>query len=207
MSLYGRYVLPRLTDLVMRNKADAEERARLVPHASGIVVEPGVGSALNVPFYDSRAVHKLYGVDPSRELWGIGRRRVEAAPFPVEYVPSSAEHIPLADELADTVVSTWTLCTIPDPSAALREVRRILKPDGQLLFIEHGRAPDPRVQRWQERLTPMWRHIAGGCHMDRKIDELITGAGFEFTQIARGYASGPKVLAYLFKGIARHAAS
>jgi ubiquinone/menaquinone biosynthesis C-methylase UbiE len=199
VNLYERYVLPRLTDLVMRNKADAEERAKLVPLASGVVVEVGIGSALNVPFYGPE-VKKLYGVDPSVELWKIGRRRAERAPFPVEFVPASAERIPLDDALADVVVSTWTLCTISQPAVALAEVRRVLKPGGQFLFIEHGRAPEPGVQRWQDRLTPIWGRVAGGCHMNRRIDELIAGAGFHVIRLDRGYASGPRVLAYLYKG-------
>jgi ubiquinone/menaquinone biosynthesis C-methylase UbiE len=202
VNLYERYVLPRLTDFVMRNMADAEERAKLVPLASGVVVEVGIGSALNVPFYGPE-VKKLYGVDPSGELWKIGRRRVEQAPFPVEFVPGSAEHIPLDDALADSVVSTWTLCTIPQPAVALAEARRVLKPGGQFVFIEHGWASEPGVQRWQDRLTPIWRRVAGGCHMNRRIDELIAGAGFHCVRLDRGYASGPKVLAYLYKGHAQ----
>ncbi len=201
MSLYARYVLPRLTDLVMRNRADAEERAKLLPLATGVVVEVGIGSALNLPCYGP-AVEALYGVDPSVALWRIGRRRVAAARFPVQFVAGSAERIPLPAALADTVVSTWTLCTIPDPRAALAEMRRVLKPDGRLLFIEHGRAPDPGVRAWQDRLTPVWKRVAGGCHMNRPIDALIGGAGFEFAKIEVGYASGPKVLAYLYRGVA-----
>jgi len=201
MSFYARHVLPRLTDLVMRNKADAEERAKLIPLASGVVLEVGIGSALNLSFYRS-SVEKVYGVDPSRELWNIGRRRVEAAPFPVEFLHCSAERIPLDDAVVDTVVSTWTLCTIPDATLVLSEIKRVLKPEGQLLFIEHGLAPDRGVQAWQDRLTPAWKRIAGGCHMNHKIDRLIGDAGFHFRRIDRGYASGPRILAYLYKGVA-----
>ena len=204
MSVYARYVLPRLIDLVMRSKADAEERAKLLPLAAGVVVEVGIGSALNVPFYGP-GVEKLYGVDPSVELWRIGQRRVQAAPFPVEFLASPAERIPLADRLADTVVSTWTLCTIPDPRAALAEMKRVLKPKGHFVFIEHGRAPDVRVQTRQDGLTPIWTRVAGGCHMNRRIDELIASAGFELSRIDREYGDGPKALAYLYKGVAQHA--
>ena len=202
MSLYARYVLPRLTDLIMRNKADAAERAKLIPQASGVVLEIGIGSALNVPYYGP-TVKRLYGVDPSRELWTIGRRRMKAASFPIEFLPCSAESIPLEDAGVDTVVSTWTLCTIRDPCAALAEVRRVLKPDGYLLFIEHGRAPDTHAQVWQDRLTPLWMRVAGGCHMNRQIDMLISEAGFSFAKIETGYVSGPKVLAYLYRGVAQ----
>jgi SAM-dependent methyltransferase len=202
MNIYHRYVLPRLIDLVMRNEADAAERAKLVPQAAGVVVEIGIGSALNVPYYGS-GVTKLYGVDPSLELWRIGQPRIKAASFPVELLAGSAEHIPLEPSTADTAVSTWTLCSIPDPTRALAEIRRILKPDGRLFFIEHGLAPDSGVGAWQGRLTPFWKRISGGCHMDRKIDSLISGAGFRFDALERAYGTGPRILAYLYRGIAR----
>src|SRR6266545_5123469 len=201
MGLYARYVLPRLIDLVMRNKADTAERAKLIPFASGVVLEIGIGSALNVPYYGS-TVKRLYGVDPSRELWKIARRRVRDASFPVEFIATSAERIPLDDATADTAVTTWTLCTIPDAGRALGEIRRVLKPGGRLLFIEHGRAPDPGVEAWQRRLNPVWRTVAGGCNLDRKIDDLIVRAGFQITRIDRGYGDGPKLLSYLYKGLA-----
>src|SRR5437667_3600699 len=168
MSAWGRFILPRVIDLVMRNKSDATERARLVPLAAGRVLEIGIGSALNVPYYTSD-VRYLVGVDPSQVLWRIGRRRLGASAFPLRYVTASAERLPLADRCVDTVLTTWTLCSIPDVSAALAEMRRVLSPGGRLLFIEHGRSPDPSVCRWQDRLTPLWARIAGGCHLNRPI--------------------------------------
>src|ERR671918_74266 len=134
----------------MRNEVAAAERARLVPSASGVVLEIGIGSALNLPYYTS-AVRALYGVDPSQELWRIGRRRLAAGSFPIRYVVGSAEALPIADRGVDTVLTTWTLCSIPDAGAALAEMRRVLKPGGRLVFIEHGRSPDPSVRRWQDR--------------------------------------------------------
>jgi len=136
---YSKYVLPRLIDLVMRNQADAAERAKLIPQAPGVVLEIGIGSALNVPYY-GRGVAKVYGVDPSPELWRIGQPRIKAASFPVEFLAGSAEHIPLEHAAVDTAVSTWTLCSIPDPMRALSEIQRVLEPEGQLIFIEHGLA-------------------------------------------------------------------
>ena len=201
MSLYGRLILPRLIDLVMRNAVDAAERARLMPLASGTVLEIGIGSALNVPYYTS-SVRRLYGVDPSLELWRLGQRRLRPTVFPLRYLGASAEQLPVGDGCIDTVVSTWTLCSIPDPSAALGEMRRVLKPGGRLVFIEHGRAPDPRVRAWQDRLTPLWRRIAGGCHLNRPIDRLLDDAGFQPTTLDRGYGEGPKVTSYLYKGMA-----
>lgn len=201
MSLYSRVILPRLIDLVMSNKADAAERAKLVPLASGTVLEVGIGSALNVPHYQ-REVRALVGVDPSLELWHLGRRRLGAPPFPITYLAGSAERLPVADNCIDTVVSTWTLCSIPDIRAALREMRRVVKPGGRFIFIEHGRAPDARVRAWQDRLTPLWARVAGGCHLNRPIDTLIEEAGFNPLTLDRRYASGPKPMAYLYKGVA-----
>jgi ubiquinone/menaquinone biosynthesis C-methylase UbiE len=204
MGVYERYVLPRLTDLSMRNAAARAERARLIPEASGVVLEVGVGSGLNLPLYGPE-VRRLYALDPSLELWRLACGRAAAAPFPVEFLLGSAERIPLKDMSVDTVVTTWTLCTIPDPGRALGEMRRVLKPKGTLVFIEHGRAPEPGVRRWQERLTPLWRRIGGGCTLDRPIDALIGDSGFDVARLEPGYGRGPRVLSYLYRGLARPA--
>src|SRR5262245_57024732 len=169
----------------MRGSAQDKERARFVPLAAGTVLEVGAGSGLNIRFYGP-AVKHLYALDPSREIWRLARRRLTAAHFPIEYVASPAESIPLPNNSVDSVVSTWTLCSIPDPRAALREVQRILKHEGRLIFVEHGRAPEPGVRAWQDRITPMWRRVAGGCHLNRKIDDLLVEAGFRFLNIDRG---------------------
>ena len=201
MTVWGRLVLPRLIDLVMRNQAAAIERARLVPLASGVVLEIGIGSALNLPYYTSD-VRALVGVDPSQELWRIGRRRLGASSFPIRYVVGSAEALPVADRRVDSVVTTWTLCSIPDAGAALAEMRRVLRPGGRLVFIEHGRSPDPSVRRWQDRLTPLWARVAGGCHLNRPIDVLLERAGFQPITLDRGYGEGPRPMSYLYKGVA-----
>ena len=202
MSVYGKYVLPRLIDLAMRSKADAAEREKLIPLASGVILEVGIGSGLNLPFYGPR-VERLYGLDPSLELWTLARSRVASAPFPVEFLRASAEGIPMEDVTVDTVVMTWTLCSIPGARQALQEMKRVLKPGGRLLFVEHGLAPDRGVVAWQNRLNPLWNRVAGGCHLNRNIDDLITDAGFLLTQIDRGYGGGPKPMAYLYRGLAR----
>jgi len=204
VSLYAKYLLPRLIDFAMSSKATTAERTRLIPLASGVVLEIGAGSMLNLPFYGP-AVRKLYALDPSLELWRLGRGRVRNAPFPIEFVRSSAESIPVRDDTLDTVVSTWTLCTIPDPRAALEEIRRVLRPDGTLIFIEHGWSPDARVRAWQERLNPLWKRVAGGCNLDRQIEQLIGRAGFQISSLERGYGEGPKPFAYLYRGLARSA--
>jgi ubiquinone/menaquinone biosynthesis C-methylase UbiE len=202
MSLYGRHVLPVLTDLVMRNRVARAERARFVPRASGDVLEVGVGSGLNLPFYGPR-VRRLYALDPSAELLRRARRAATRAPFPVTFLQESAEAVPLPDGAVSTAVMTWTLCTIPDPVRALREIRRVLRPDGRLVFVEHGRSGDPAVVRWQDRLTPLWRRIAGGCHLNRAIDALIEEAGFRIDELERGDARGPRIASHLYRGLAR----
>jgi ubiquinone/menaquinone biosynthesis C-methylase UbiE len=202
MGFYERYVLPRVLDLTMRNSAVKRERERYVPLASGRVLEVGMGSGLNIPFY-SPSVEKLYGLDPSPELGKMARERARAAPFPVEIIEQSGESIPLRDDSFDTVISTWTLCTIPDPVRALREMRRVLKPEGRFVFVEHGRSPDDRVRVWQDRLNGLWRRFGGGCNLNRKIDGLILEAGFRITEIETGYIRGLKLASFLYKGLAR----
>jgi ubiquinone/menaquinone biosynthesis C-methylase UbiE len=201
MGIYAHAILPRLIDLVMRKESDTAERARLVPLAQGRVLEVGFGSGLNVPFY-SLAVERVYGLDPSRELWRLARRRIEAARVPFEFIPASAEGIPLPEASVDDVVMTWTACSIPDARRAFHEIQRVLRPRGRLLFVEHGHAPDAAVARWQDRLNPMWKRLAGGCNLTRRIDDLIAGAGLEISRIDRGYSEGPKPFSYLYKGIA-----
>lgn len=135
----------------------------------------------------------------------MARSRAARANFPVEFLCRPAAAIPLADGWVDDIVTTWTLCTIPDPVAALQEMRRVLRPEGRLIFIEHGRSPDPAVVRWQDRLTPLWRRMAGGCHLNRPIDRLLRSGGFEALEMNRGYVAGPRVGSYLYRGIARPA--
>lgn len=201
---YERRILPRLLDLAMRNKEAQRYRARLVPQARGATLEVGVGSGLNLPFYGGR-VDRLVGVDPSEALLRMARKRARGAAIPVELLAHSGEALPLGDASVDTVVLTFTLCTIPDPGKALREARRVLKPSGELLFAEHGLAPEESVRRWQRRLNPLWRRVAGGCNLDRRIDELIAAAGFQLAGLESGYAKGPRPMSYVYLGRARPA--
>jgi len=205
MGFYSKYVLPTLTDLAMRSHTLRPERARWVSLAKGVVLEIGVGSGLNLPMY-GREVRKLYALDPSEELLRRARLRAAWVAFAVEFLCRSAEAIPLGEASVDSVVTTWTLCTIPDPMAALQEIRRVLRPEGRLIFVEHGRSPDPAVVRWQDWLTPLWRRVAGGCHLNRPIDQLLRLGGFEVVEMNRGYLAGPRVGGYLYRGTARPAA-
>ncbi len=204
MGFYSTYVLPRLTHLAMRSQTLRPERARWVPRATGVVLEVGVGSGLNIPMYGS-GVRKLYALDPSERLLQMARRRAARAGFPVEFLCRPAEAVPLGEASVDYVVTTWTLCTIPDPVAALGEMHRVLRPEGRLIFVEHGRAPDPAVVGWQDRLTPLWRRVSGGCHLNRSIDRLLQTGRFEALEMHRGYLGRPRVGAYLYRGMARPA--
>lgn len=202
MGFYAKYILPRLIDLAMRNKDTTRLRAECVPQAQGEVLEIGIGSGLNLPFYSSQVQH-LYGVDPSLELQRMAARKISAMPFEVSLLRQSAEELlPLGDSSIDTVVMTWTLCSIPNPDAALNEMRRVLKASGRLIFVEHGRSPDAKVLRWQDRLTPAWKRIGGGCHLNRSIDELIRRAGFQISELKTFHLPGPRPMTYTYKGSA-----
>jgi len=202
VNFYDRWVLPPVLDLVMRQRQLEKYRREVVAAASGHVLEVGVGSGLNFPLY-GKQVEVVFGIDPSPRLLAIAHRRAAAAGIHAAFLLGSATAIPLADNTVDTVVMTWTLCSIPDPLVALREMRRVLKPGGKLLFVEHGLSPEPKVERWQHRLTPMWRHISGGCHLDRKMDDLIRSAGFDLTELRTEYAEGPRTMTYMYEGCAR----
>jgi len=203
MSLYAKYLVPRLTDFGMRNKNVARIRSELIPLAQGSVLELGIGSGLNLQFYSSRA-SRVYGVDPSLELLDMAHKRVKATSVPVELVAQSAEEkLPLEDQSVDTVVVTWSLCSMRDPLRALRQARRVLRSKGQLLFVEHGLAPDAGVRTWQNRFNPVWRRIGGGCNLNRKIDDLIRSAGFDISELQTKYLPGPRPLTYTYRGLAR----
>jgi ubiquinone/menaquinone biosynthesis C-methylase UbiE len=203
MSLYQRYIIPRLTHLAMRQKLLLPFRQRVIGDAAGQVLEIGVGSGLNFALYGS-AVTSVIGLEPSHELLDMARSRADTAPTRVTLLDASAEKIPLDRGSIDTVVTTWTLCTIPNASQALAEMRRVLRPGGALLFVEHGRAPEPSVARWQDRLDPLWSRLAGGCHLNRQIDALIKGAGFGIDRLDTTRIPGPRTHTFLYVGSALH---
>jgi ubiquinone/menaquinone biosynthesis C-methylase UbiE len=200
MGFYDRTILPTCIDLVMRVGQSEKFRRKVLGSARGDVLELGVGSGLNFPFYP-QAVSSVVGLEPSARLLAMAAKRAHSAPCPVRLLAATAEVLPFAVARFDTVVTTWTLCSIPSLDLALAEVRRVLKPDGRLVFVEHGFAPDPSVSRWQARLNPWWKPLAGGCHLDRKIDELIADAGFRFLELDAGY-HGFRVTGFTFRGLA-----
>jgi ubiquinone/menaquinone biosynthesis C-methylase UbiE len=196
---YERSVLPYLINLACGVKPIRRQRMNLIPQAEGRVLEVGMGSGLNMPFYDRARVRSIVGVEPSLRMHRLAMRRIRDAGVEVQLMGLSAEKLPAADASFDTVVTTYTLCTVPDPVAALTEMRRVLVPGGKLLFSEHGRAPDAGVRRWQARLNPLWSKVAGGCMLDRDIPSLLEQAGFRLDVQSR-YLPGPKVLSYHYWG-------
>jgi ubiquinone/menaquinone biosynthesis C-methylase UbiE len=201
VGFYRRFILPRLIDAAMKDKEAAVRRAELVPRAAGSVLEIGIGSGLNLPYY-SAAVTRLRGVDSSPEMLAMARKKIDQAKFPVELVCESAEALRVEAGSVDTIVMTWVLCSIPNPLRALHEMKRVLKPGGRLLFVEHGVSPDAKVRWWQRRLNPLWRRIGGGCNLDREIDALITTAGFRIDQMQNMYLPGPRPMSYMYEGSA-----
>jgi ubiquinone/menaquinone biosynthesis C-methylase UbiE len=199
MSFYQRRVLPCLVHLAMRQKQLLPFRRQVIGGAEGRILEIGIGSGLNLPLYGSVA-RSVIGLEPSPELLRMARRRAAGISVPVEFLETSAEAIPLDAGSVDAVVTTWTLCTIPDAPRALAEMRRVLKPGGALLFVEHGRAPEPGVARWQNRLDPLWSRFAGGCHLNWKIDDLISGSGFRIDRLEHARMPGPRTHGFLYEG-------
>lgn len=198
MGLYDRVILPRLIDLAMRQKRLLQYRSGLIPQAHGAILEIGVGSGRNLALYGA-AAERITGIDPSLPLLAMAKGRA-AATLPIALVAGRASALPFPEASVDTVVMTWTLCSIAEPLRALAEIRRVMKPGAALLFIEHGLSPDAGVARWQRRLTPLWSRFAGGCHLDRKTDALLRDAGFEIPELQNFYAEGPRLFTYFTEG-------
>ncbi len=202
MGFYQERVLPILIDLSMRQRRHADYRRRIVPAATGRVLEVGIGSGLNLPLYGAD-VTELIGLDPSPKLLAMTREKARDSGRTVGLIEGRTEAVPLETHSVDTVVTTWTMCSIRDVERGLQEMRRVLRPGGRLLFVEHGLSPQPGVRWWQDRLTPLWKTIGGGCHLNRPIQTLVEGAGFEFERLATGYMRGPKPMAFMYEGSAR----
>jgi ubiquinone/menaquinone biosynthesis C-methylase UbiE len=200
MGLYDRYVLPTLTHLACSSKPNMKQREKVVPLAEGEVLEIGLGSGLNLPYYDTDKVRKVWGLEPSEGMRKLAMKNLGDSKLDVEMIDLPGEEIPLDSGSVDTVVVTYTLCSIPDAGRALEGVRRVLRPEGQLLFCEHGLAPEENVQRWQHRFNPVWRRLSGGCNMNRDIPDLLRSSGFRVIADERMYIPGVRVLSYNYWG-------
>jgi ubiquinone/menaquinone biosynthesis C-methylase UbiE len=198
MNFYDTHILPKILDFTMRRKYFEDQRKDVIGGVSGTVLEIGFGSGLNLPYYTD--VTKLYALEPSKELWELAQLRIGGLDFDVEYLQESAEAIPLEDGSVDHVVSTWTLCSIPDIEIALREVHRVLKPGGTFSFVDHGKSPRSFVYTLQKFFTPCSKCLAGGCHLDRDIETLIQEAGFTIEKLET-YQMNTTPLAFMYKGV------
>lgn len=202
MGLYSRYVLPHLVDLACGQRPIMRQREKTVPLATGRVLEIGFGSGRNLPYYSEGYVTHLWALEPSEEMWDRAADAVLASTLRVEWLQADAEKVPLPADSADSVVATFTLCSIPNLPRAMSEIRRVLRPGGELFFSEHGLAPDESVRRWQTRLTPVWKHVAGGCHLDRDIPRAIRDAGFTIEPLQTMYLPGWRPGSFAYWGTA-----
>ena len=200
MNFYEKYVLPKLLDCTCGSKPIKLQREKIVPLANGKVLEIGIGSGLNFDFYNFDKISEVIGVDPAVRSVAIARSRASNLHSKISFIESTAESIDLDSSTFDSVVIGYSLCTIPNPMQALAEVHRLLKPGGSLFFMEHGLAPEPNVQKWQNRITPIWKKFAGGCNLNRDIEELILAGGFKFKDLKKKYIKGPKIASFLYYG-------
>lgn len=204
MNVYEDKVLPHLINCACGNKAISRLRKEIVPQCEGIVLEVGMGSGLNLRHYDAEKVEFVWGLEPSIGMRDKAESNLAKSPVEVRWLDLPGEEIPLEDESVDTVLLTYTLCTIPNTDAALKQIKRVLKPGGKLLFCEHGQSDDRRIRKWQNRLNPVWSKLAGGCNLNRTIDSLIAGSGFQIRQMKEFYTPGvPKFAGFTYMGEAQ----
>ena len=204
MSFYDKYILPKVLNCTCASKPIRYQRDKIVPLAEGVVLDVGIGSGLNIPFYNKSKINYLYGLDPSKELLDIAKSIAKENQLEVDFLQCSAESIPLPDKSIDTVLITYTMCTIPDVALSNSEIMRVLKDDGKLLFCEHGLAPDKHIAKWQKRINPLWGKIAGGCNLNRDIPKLISSSGFKISSMEEMYLpSTPKFAGYNYWGVAK----
>jgi len=200
---YNKYLLPKITHFVCQAGPNMKQRIKVVPQASGQVLEIGAGSGLNFKFYDQEKVEHLFALDPSEEMWSIAESSLEKKTFAIEFIKGFAEQIPLEDNAVDTILTTYTLCTIGNLEASFKEMRRVLKPGGSLIFCEHGKAPDKSVRRWQNGINPIWKRLGGGCSLIRDIPQIIEDGAFHIEKLDTMYLPGFKFASYNYWGVAR----
>lgn len=204
MGFYGRYCAPALIEFCCGLKPVRKQREKVVPFAEGRILEVGIGSGLNLAFYDPAKVDMVFGLEPDPNILRRARKRARDMPFDVEFIDLPGEEIPLEDKSVDTVLITFTLCSIPDWRKALQQMRRVLRPGGRMLFAEHGRAPEPGVAKWQDRLNPYWRFIASGCNLNRPVEGMITETGWKIEKLDTMYLPRtPKILGFQAWGSAQ----
>ncbi|MGP4844195.1 class I SAM-dependent methyltransferase [Marinobacter sp. 1Y8] len=204
MGIYSERILPHIIDHACSIGSIMKLRQKLIPMATGNVLEVGMGSGVNLQFYNRDAVECVFGLEPSVGMRRKAQGNLNASPVPVEWLDLPGEQIPLDDNSVDTIVLTFTLCTIPDWRKALQQMLRVLKPGGKLLFCEHGQSPDHNIAAWQNRITPSWKKIAGGCHLNRPIDTCIRDEGFEIESLENRYIrNAPKIAGYIYYGVAK----
>jgi ubiquinone/menaquinone biosynthesis C-methylase UbiE len=202
MGLYSKYVLPKVVHYTCSMRPNMRQRAKVIPMARGRVLEIGIGSGLNFSYYDAERVTKCWGLDPAPEMLRLAERAARSVAFEVEFLEAPSDNIPLENSSVDTVVVTYTLCTIPDTALALKEVARVLDPSGQLIFCEHGAAPDAGVRKWQDVMNPLWMRLGGGCHLNRLIPELIEKGGFRIDHMESMYIPGWRPASFNYWGTA-----
>ncbi|MFT4565696.1 MAG: ubiquinone/menaquinone biosynthesis C-methylase UbiE [Saprospiraceae bacterium] len=203
MGIYNTYVLPKMINFACSQSSTMKQREKIIPLVEGRVLEIGVGTGLNIPFYNASKVDYVMGIDPEVANWKEGKIDVAKLPFEYEFVEAFAEDIPADNHSFDSVVITYTLCSIPEVALAFDEIRRVMKPNGKLYFCEHGKAPDKVVQKWQNSINPMWKRIGGGCHLNRDIPSLILESGFKIQELEEMYIPGWKPLSYNYWGSAK----
>lgn len=203
MSFYEKKILPKLVNFACGLGPMMKQRAKVVPLAEGNVLEIGIGSGLNLSFYQKDQVDQLIGIDPSKETWSLNQAKTEDLGFDFQYIQTGAESIPIDNKSMDTIVITYTLCTIPQVNIALNEIRRVLKTNGKVLFVEHGKAPEAAVLKWQNRINPLWKKIGGGCHLNRDIPNLFKESGFKIDNLKTMYLPGWKPASFNYWGVAK----
>jgi len=202
MNLYNKYVLPKAINWACKQKPMKFQRKKIVPLAKGSVLEIGIGSGLNLPFYSTENITNLIAIDPSEEIWKKNKIDIETLPFNFEFIKAFAENIPVDSNSIDTIITTYTMCSISDTDKAFEEFRRVLKPNGKLLFCEHGKAPDKSIQKWQNRINPIWKRLGGGCNINKDIPLIIKNNGFKLNELNANYIPGWKPASFNYWGVA-----